>query len=663
MSVRWGEVMGQKHSLLCCFLLLLLLPGVLFPGVYRVVVASPDVPEGQSTWEYLAHDPDSELDVTVQVGPSNVTIWVSNTVVYEVSGMRSTQGGNHKTHHRFGPHAGVHLVVVEPKTGRVMLRQRFLTYQPAEHMDLASTLASIQSARLVILAAIPEWLLFMGKTGRESLESLGFRWCSRVASSEGWVGVVMMGVGVVAETTVPWQWRQNHTNPFTLHLSLPRLQQQQGYFCKWHNDENLKKQAAFCRQYEGYGDLCRCHNPFTPALRFKQERVVMVEQIPVVVVTANKPHHLYRLLRNLFSIDGGGQTEVLVAADGGGGETLALAQVLGVAAVAHRPQGLDSNRTNTNVRFALYTVFSHFPQADKAIVLEDDLILSPDFFSFFHQASWILNNDPTVFCVNAFNSNSLPVTASDTTRLLRSESFPMYGWMVRRNYARQIVVNWIPLGPGDWDWWLMGSWAQRGRDVVSPEVSRTRHAGNAGAHVDGFEQHLYYSRVLASTDPHTRLHDLKSVLLHNYMRELRDELQRSEIVTLDPRERDFLPKGRPGPFVTYVRAGTRNDEYFSFRLFLMSTRTYYWDTREVFRGVMRLRLEGRLFYVVGCPLSQDFCQYKPPTVPVLSASPELIREVTEANNVYEQSLYEYGTRRRYYPAPPNVQADLLNFII
>lgn len=53
------------------------------------------------------------------------------------------------------------------------------------------------------------------------------------------------------------------------------------------------------------------------------------------------------------------------------------------------------------------------------------------------------------------------------------------------------------------------------------------------------------------------------------MRELREEIQRAEVVAPDPRERNFLPEGRPGPFVTYVRAGTWEDEYFSFRIFLM----------------------------------------------------------------------------------------------
>lgn len=68
----------------------------------------------------------------------------------------------------------------------------------------------------------------MGKTGCESLEWMGFRWYLRVATWEAWVGVAVTGTRVVAEATVPWQWGQTHTNPITLHFSLPSPQQQQG---------------------------------------------------------------------------------------------------------------------------------------------------------------------------------------------------------------------------------------------------------------------------------------------------------------------------------------------------------------------------------------------------------------------------------------------------
>lgn len=60
-----------------------------------------------------------------------------------------------------------------------------------------------------------------------------------------------------------------------------------------------------------------------------------------------------------------------------------------------------------------------------------------------------------------------------------------------------------------------------------------------------------------------------SIILENYVQHLAMEIQQAELVTPDPRERDFLPQGRPGPFVAFVRAGTRNDEFYGFRVFLL----------------------------------------------------------------------------------------------
>ena len=65
--------------------------------------------------------------------------------------------------------------------------------------------------------------------------------------------------------------------------------------------------------------------------------------------------------------------------DGAHQETLSLAGVMGVASLVHRPESVKRGRTNANIRFALLSVFQYFPTADKAIVLEDDLLLSPDF--------------------------------------------------------------------------------------------------------------------------------------------------------------------------------------------------------------------------------------------------------------------------------------------
>ena len=46
-----------------------------------------------------------------------------------------------------------------------------------------------------------------------------------------------------------------------------------------------------------------------------------------------------------------------------------------------------------------------------------------------------------------------------------------------------------------WDWWVrarvMGS-----RDMLIPEVPRTRHMGGGGVHISGFDQVLFSSQPL-----------------------------------------------------------------------------------------------------------------------------------------------------------------------
>lgn len=56
----------------------------------------------------------------------------------------------------------------------------------------------------------------------------------------------------------------------------------------------------------------------------------------------------------------------------------------------------------------------------------------------------------------------------------------------------------------DWDWFLRAM-VQRGRDVLAPEVPRTKHDGSGGVHVTGWEQAGYFDRRALNTDPHAIL--------------------------------------------------------------------------------------------------------------------------------------------------------------
>ncbi|KAF2365469.1 Glycosyl transferase family 13 [Trinorchestia longiramus] len=522
------------------------------------------------------------------------------------------------------PHHGVTVLVISP-TGHVKARERFVTYQPGQSLQLLRFVASLQPGNLLLFLAVPEWVLFMSEETKAALGYLGFLLGGvKTCNSEAWVGAAILGDStqhqdkngaVVLHTTMqtrrdnaglvkartdagegartqrlsedwlqqrrlyeqqdavtregkisrdkvlfeedkssrghssdsmPWKGQvvaeaiattTKAPRPISLTFNLP-MKKLKSTNCNWHKDTTMEAQRKFCLEYDGYDDLCGCHDPLTSVWRLKQPLIKIREEIPFAVVTAKSPRKLYRTLRSLFNASGSSQTKLLLVIDGIQEEVVALAQVLKVPFVVHTPQGRPGSnvRPNTNVRFALESVFDVFPNCDKAVILEDDLIVSPDIIRYFQETSWLLDADPTILAVNAFSYNSVSGVAADTGALKRVEAYPYYGWMVSRDVARQVVENWMNDEEGDWDkWMLRDNRTRQGRDVVVPEVSRTYHDGGLGVHVSGFVQAVFYEKIIVNTDRNAVLQDLN----------------------------------KSGPFVTYVSASSFLDEALSFTTIMM----------------------------------------------------------------------------------------------
>ncbi|KAG7178109.1 O-linked-mannose beta-1-2-N-acetylglucosaminyltransferase 1-like 5, partial [Homarus americanus] len=104
-----------------------------------------------------------------------------------------------------------------------------------------------------------------------------------------------------------------------------------------------------------------------------------------------------------------------------------------------------TNLISSHFKSILVEVFQRYPEADKAIILEDDLDLAPDFIPYFHQTAPLLTSDPKLLCVNAYSYNAFNHTALDPTRLYRVHGLPSCGWMVRRHVAKEMVSKWAPV--------------------------------------------------------------------------------------------------------------------------------------------------------------------------------------------------------------------------
>jgi len=133
--------------------------------------------------------------------------------------------------------------------------------------------------------------------------------------------------------------------------------------------------------------------------------------------------------------------------------------------------------------WALQKVFDgldpSFPQTERVIILEEDIHTSPDFLGFMKATSKLLDTDPNLFAVSAYNDNGHMVgDPGDVQRIVRSDFFPGLGWMMnRRLWKEELEAKWPK---GYWDDWLREPVQRKDRHILRPEVSRTFHFGNQG---------------------------------------------------------------------------------------------------------------------------------------------------------------------------------------
>eukprot|EP01062_Namystynia_karyoxenos_P036888 TRINITY_DN26867_c0_g1_i1.p1 TRINITY_DN26867_c0_g1~~TRINITY_DN26867_c0_g1_i1.p1 ORF type:complete len:549 (+),score=123.34 TRINITY_DN26867_c0_g1_i1:210-1649(+) len=111
------------------------------------------------------------------------------------------------------------------------------------------------------------------------------------------------------------------------------------------------------------------------------------------------------------------------------------------------------------------------PVYQRVVILEEDITVAEDFMSYMAAHSPLLDRDPELMCVSAWNDNGHPGLVADNTAVYRSDFFPGLGWMLsRRLWEEQLSETWPT---GFWDDWLRDRPRRQGRACIRPEVSRT----------------------------------------------------------------------------------------------------------------------------------------------------------------------------------------------
>lgn len=127
----------------------------------------------------------------------------------------------------------------------------------------------------------------------------------------------------------------------------------------------------------------------------------------------------------------------------------------------------------------------------RVVILEDDIEIASDMLNYFVAFTPMLENDPSLFCVSAWNDNGIPDLALNESQFHRTDFFPGLGWMLTRKLWTELKPKWPLMF---WDDWLRHEEQTKGRHCIRPEVSRTANFGEKGVS-QSFHFQKHVSRV------------------------------------------------------------------------------------------------------------------------------------------------------------------------
>ncbi|XP_037818420.1 alpha-1,3-mannosyl-glycoprotein 2-beta-N-acetylglucosaminyltransferase [Lucilia sericata] len=181
---------------------------------------------------------------------------------------------------------------------------------------------------------------------------------------------------------------------------------------------------------------------------------------------------------------------------------------------------------------------------DYVIIVEDDLNVAPDFFEYFSGTHHLLKQDPSLWCVSAWNDNGKAnlIDASHPELLYRTDFFPGLGWMLTRDLWQELSVKWPK---SFWDDWIRHPEQRKNRVCIRPEISRTRTFGKVGVS-NGlfFDKYLRYIKLSEEFVPFTKM-NLSYLLKDNYDKTFIKEIYTYPVVTYDELRRELIKRDGP----------------------------------------------------------------------------------------------------------------------